>query len=316
MKFKQISLTIGTVLFTILAGCSLPDNNFLPAITATSEPTATTIPETLSPHIATSTQIPQPTLAPTLTSEEAIQTFTNFVEMDGDCNLPCWLGVIPGQTDFDEATSNLSKYSGFAYSEFTSQRAFILMYFPNFENAIHDSGTGVTSGDNGKVSQILVYAVVKPDISGNVNYAHPEFQKMWRRFFIPEIFTRYGAPEKIFLDTTLIAADPATSFPFVLWVVYPQEGFLIRYQGLNAKNGDNIRICPIQSRIEIKIWDAEKSNYEEFIDGDRALGLSTSLGTQPIETVTNFDIKSFYQMFKGGQLDTCFETPASLWPPN
>lgn len=314
MKFKQISVTIGTVLFTIVAGCGLLDNNVPQVITVTSELTTTTMPETLSPSVTTPTQIPQPTLAPTLTSEEAIETFINFVGMDSNCNLPCWLGIIPGQTDFDEAASNLSKYSGFAYSEFTSQKAFILMYFPNFENAIHDSGTGVTPGDNRRVSQILVYAVVKPDSSGNVNYAHPEFQKMWRRFFIPEIFTRYGAPEKIFLDTTLIAADPATSYPFVLWIVYPQQGFLIRYQGNNTKIGDKIRICPMQSRIEIKIWDVEKSNYEQFLRGDEAGGIS--LGPQPIEDVTGFDIESFYQTFKEGQLDTCFETPASLWPPN
>ncbi len=131
---------------------------------------------------------------------------------------------------------------------------------------------------------------------------------------MPGIFTRYGAPEKIFLDTTLISADPATNYPYVIWMVYPQQGFLIRYQGNNVKIEDSIRICPMQSKIEIRIWDVGKSSYEEFMKDDRALGISTSLGPQPIESVTDFDIESFYETFKAGQLDTCFETPASIWP--
>ena len=70
----------------------------------------------------------------------------------------------------------------------------------------------------------------------------------------------------------------------------------------------------MQTRIELKIWDIKTSGYEEFIEGDRALGTSTSLGLQSIETVTDFDIESFYETFKGGQLDSCFETPVSIWP--
>jgi hypothetical protein len=70
----------------------------------------------------------------------------------------------------------------------------------------------------------------------------------------------------------------------------------------------------MQSRIEIKIWDVEESSYEEFIKDDGALASPFSLGPQPIENVTDFDLQSFYKMFKDGEIDTCFETPSSIWP--
>ena len=89
----------------------------------------------------------------------------------------------------------------------------------------------------------------------------------------------------------------------------------LRSEGIRVQlNGDNLEICPMQSRIEIKIWDVLQSSYEEFIKDDRASGITTSLGPQRIESVTDFSNNSFYEMFKSGNITTCFETPLAIWP--
>lgn len=294
MKSKYILSTIIISVSLVLAGCGLQGNVSTPSATVQSTPTLTPF--------------------STLSEQESFETFASLIEKDGGCNLPCWLGIIPGQTNFDDVVNNFSQFSSISYTEFSSERAFIQVYFPNFETAIHSTATGVTHASDGEVSRIWVYAGVDPKASGNITYSNPSFQKLWQRYFVPGIFITHGPPEKIFLDTTLVTGDPATSYPFALWIVYPQQGFLIRYDGDNIKTGENIRICPMQSRIEITIWDVEKSNYEEFMKNAEAGGIS--LGPQPIESVTGFDIESFYETFRGGQLDTCFETPASIWPPN
>jgi hypothetical protein len=259
-------------------------------------------------------QPPLLTPIPTLRPEEALETFADLIEKNDECDLPCWLGIIPGQTDSGEVVNKFSEFSAIANTNYSSEWASTRIFLPNFEAATHDIATNVAFAENGKVAQILVAASSYLDKNGPLDYNNPEFQRLLQRYFVPGIFMDYGQPENIFLDTTLIAADPAISFPYVIWVIYPQKGFLIRYQGNNIRVGNNISICPMQSRIEIRIWDVTRSVYEEFIKDDRALGISTSLGPQPIESVTDFDIGSFYEAYSSGRSDTCFETPASIWP--
>jgi len=314
MKHTFILNTILMVVFAFLAGCGMQTTVTEQPVTspvASNIPTliSTTVLPTMSP-----TRTPTITPVPTLSQQIAIETFVNLIEKDTECTLPCWLGVIPGQTKFDEVNTLLSRFGAIAYSDFSSQWITFRVFFPDFETAIHDVDTSIASGGDGMVSRILIHAVAYQDKNGPRDYNNPEFQRMWQRFFVSEIFRRYGMPEEIFLDTTRITADPAGSYPFVLWIIYPQQGFLMRYQGSNIKIRDDIQICPMQSKIEIKIWNRENSNYEEFMQDDRALGVSTSLGPQPIESVTDFTVESFYETFRSSQLNTCFETPASIWP--
>lgn len=318
MKKRYTLRAILLLASVILTTCGLQENTVpISVITVTQASPIANASATEMPSI-TKQPTPSPSLMPfpTLPPEEALETFIDLIDKSGDCNLPCWLGVTPGQTEFEDVENIFSEFTAIAATEFSPQWAFIKVHFPNFRTAKHSTSTEVNPAEDGKVWRILVNATAYQNINGPLDYTNPEFQKLWRRYFVPGIFTIHGPPEKIFLDTTLISADAATSYPFVLWVVYPQQGFLIRYQGNNVKAGSNIRICPMQSRIEIKIWDVNRSGYEEFTKGDRALGISTSLGPQPIESVTDYDVESFYETFKSGQVDTCFETSASIWPPN
>ena len=316
MRFIYIFRTIlifGSGL--ILMSCILQNNaTQQPVILLTPSPlgnTPTSVSAT-SPLAEQPTQISTLTPFPTLSSEDALETFVNLIESDEECNLPCWLGVTPGQTEFDEVENIFSQFSAIASTKFSSQSAYIRVFLPDFETATHDIATEVSPGENGKVSHVLVRASTYHDKNGPLDFNNSEFQRLLQREFVSAIFTTHGPPERIFLDTTRLSADPATNYPFVLWIIYPQKGLLIRYAGYNAQVGENIRICPMQSRIEIKIWDSKELGYEEFMKNDEAGGIS--LGPQAIESVTDFDIQSFYETFKGGEIDTCFETPTSIWP--
>lgn len=318
MKSMHILRTIIFSVGVLLASCvSQFDTEQSPVATVPFSPLAIgpTLESATPPPTNESARTPTRITIPTLSEMEGIESFTYLIEEDV-CELPCWLGVVPGQTDFTDVENNFSRFNAIAYTNISSQWSVIRVFFPNFESATFDIDTSVAFADDGRVSRILVAASTYKDKISNPDFNNPDFQRLLQRYFLSEVFVRHGIPEKIFLDTTQIAADTSGPYPFVIWVVYPQQGFLLRYQGLNSDIGANIRICPMQSRIEIKIWDREKSNYEEFIKDDRALGISTSLGPQPIEVVTEFDIESFVERFKNGDTNTCFDTPSSIWPPN
>lgn len=308
-----VSLLLASLM---LAKCGLRDNTV-------SMPVATVAQASLSAntHVTkTSSVAKQPTesaqLTPnsTLPPDEAFRSFTGWIEKNEKCKLPCWLGIVPGQTDFSDVVYKFSQFSAIAHTDFTVKWASIRVFFPNLETAKYSINTDVYPATDGVVSWTWVYAVAYQNRNGPRDYNNPEFQKLWQRYFVPGVFTEHGPPKKIFLDTTQIVADTEGPYPFFLWIVYPQQGFLIRYQGLNSKINESIRICPMQSSIEIRIWDTEKASDEEFMQGDRAMAGSFLLGPQPIESVTDFDIQSFYKTFTSAQSDTCFETPASIWP--
>ncbi len=314
MKSIYINFAIFILAFLALTGCGLQNDTTQPPVAILTTSPLLNTPTLMPPPTDRPTQTPTLTPMPTLSEQDALETFINLIEKDSECNLPCWLGVTPGQTKFEEVENIFSQFGTIAYTDFSSQRAFLRVFFPNFETARHDVTTIVIPAENGEISRILVDAAAYQEISGPIDYNNPEFQRLWQRYLLSGIFARYGTPEKIFLDTTRIVFDTEGPYPFVLWIVYPQQGFLIRYQGVNSKIGANIRICPMQSRIEIKTWDAEESSYEEFIKDDSALASPFSLGPQPIEEVTDFSIESFYEKFRSGVVNTCFETPASIWP--
>lgn len=264
------------------------------------------------PAIVVPTNTFIPTSISTLSLESAYKSLSNLIEDESQCSLPCWLDITPGSVSFNKAKDIFSKYTGIARTDFSRKWINMLTLFPSRDAPISALSTTIYPYSNKEISHIIVNIRTV----GNVSYTNQLYQDFWKRYFLPTIFKSYGSPEKIFLDTTRMAVDPTLQYPFVLWVVYPKHGFMLRYDGFNEKVGENLRICPLQSNITIKIWDIDIFNYEEFLRNESALAKPLSLGPQPLDAVTNLDIESFYKMFKDGGLSTCFDTREVLWTRN
>lgn len=282
----------------------------------TTTPTKIT-PDATSTSTATAAPTKEATITalPTYSSEIAAEQFTMWFNQDKNCKLPCIIGITPGETSFADAANIISQYGINTYITIEGKEISTTTYFPNFENEIHRVDLSFYKSSEGVISRIRILGGVKPQ-NGNANYEEPQYQRFWHRFFIPEILNTYGNPQFIYLDTTLQSAHLETSYPFALWLVYPQYGFYLRYEGWNSKNKDIIVICPNQSEIEIRIWDKKYFDHDFFLKDDSVLAKPFALGPQPIETVTSFTKDTFIEKFRTSNVDTCFETPAANWPPN
>ena len=306
-KYNFQTCLLGIML--ILVSCSVPQG-LSTTLGATSDVEHTLEPATpaiSSQPTSTATSVLEATLLPTLGVEAAYQELTNLIQEDPNCASPCWLGIVPGRTNFHDVENIFSQFSAIALIELSARWAYMKVIYPTyyFTTLVHPTTSG-------QIDYIVVET--SPDLEANAQglYTDPVFRKAWQNYYLPELFSKHGAPEEVYLDTTLTAADPASSYPFVLWVIYPKEGFLVRYEGYNLKSGEDITVCPLQSKIKIILWNPETSTYEEFLENDMAMG--TSLGPQPIESVTDFSTDAFYEMFKTAHFDTCFDTPISSWP--
>jgi hypothetical protein len=316
----RTSLLLFLVL-VMLAGCTqenFPDRTPSPPAKATQPEITPTIQVSATPTIrssptSTRTFIPTMTPLPTLPADVATETIVGLIQPGEQCALPCFLGITPGESAFDDIYNRFSQFSEIGYIELSSNQLSFSDWFSldvNFPT--YTLVTQVHRASGGKVAYFSTSVQMSLVRDEKWVYDDPTYVKLWHPYFLPGILSNYGRPGQIFLDTTRLSGDPSNVFPFVIWVVYPEHGFLIRYEGDNTKVGDNIRICPLLSDIKIISWRSETTSYERYIEGDMAMG--TSLGPQPIEEVTDFDIDSFYNRYKDAQAGTCFNTPASLWP--
>ncbi len=99
---------------TVPTGINLPTATIKPVtITATRQSTATRI-------AITATLIPSP--MPTLSLEEKEIVTSELYKTNGNCELPCWWGIVPGETEWQTAklllNSVATELSTSAESEF------------------------------------------------------------------------------------------------------------------------------------------------------------------------------------------------------
>lgn len=262
-----------------------------PALT----PTCTATPSTVTSH-------------PTLTVKEEQAFVKEMLVTNGDCELPCWWGITPRQTTWQEVKERLGLY----YGPGISRPGGIHLYEVNYGDLIYPSpppyGYHVHiefTVQNGKVRSIGVGCSIVRDTT-------PErFPIDWYRYSLDQVLTRHGAPSQIMLE--FWPNPPGPYYPYSLFVFYDQLGILIRYGG-SAIPGEPFRMCPELVEIEhLNLWlqsPGEGPALLELANLDRA-ELAQLL---TLEEATGMDIQTFYETFKKAGAAVCLESPAAVWP--
>ena len=99
------SFVLGLLFLTIFSGCGVSSNNNLINTTPTM---STEVTLTFASHgMPTSTKTILPTLEPT----QAILLVEDLLVNNAGCKLPCWWGIIPGTTEWNEAKQFLQTFA-------------------------------------------------------------------------------------------------------------------------------------------------------------------------------------------------------------
>ena len=219
------------VTLTMIPTISNPIWTFTPSSTSslpTRKPTGTV------PSWPTRTPLPSPTITwtpiATLRADEALNILLGYYEDNGGCELPCWWGIIPGQTSWQEARAKLSplgqEYGPFIqkgiprydYSWPVPEEIAVTPNFPYFE-----SGLWVK---NGLVSVISL----------NSHFIQRDFD-----YSLANLLKIFGVPEEIWVK---IVTDTQYEPLYEIDLFYPAKGLLLNATG-NAKiNESTISICP------------------------------------------------------------------------
>jgi len=267
-----------------------------------------TTPVTTSEHLAPISKLtekakPTPTInvevtktATAMSVQDKQRLLTQIFETNGGCQLPCYWGIVPGETSWDYASQFLSAL-GRIYGPGGAGK--VASYGPVFEDIEGDLGE--------MIPEFWVRDGVVVAIMTNTGWVQQDFD-----YNLAGLLVGFGIPEEIWVRP--IAKTQGQPYYYLaLW--YPSKGILVDMQGNATKNGDFLSICPqdIFSRVSfpprLVLWNPkEQVSFRHFdlslIDND--LGLLTEeyelLSKLSIDKLTNED---FFEIYKKAETETC-----------
>lgn len=315
---------------TVVSQAEMPTNTLLPASTSSLPPTVTLTPPLTSTPPPTATRTPTRTPGPTATatptweplptlptpSQTAKRLVQELFETNRGCLLPCWWGITPGQTSWEEARLFLEQFAEVDPYESVDQNkpkfsVGILVPVPDeiYRKLFPDETEVPPYFYISHLYNVEEGVVVSMDVSTRyyLGYAYR----------LSAFLQTYGPPDEIWLST-YSTEYPIGVLPFLVALFYPEQGILVNYFPEANFVGDEVHACQLdRPPTSLGLW-ASEQKVMNYIEAARFFGLNPGepgILHMPIEEATEMDVQTFYETFKAPGSGVCLETPKELWPP-
>lgn len=311
MKIRTSIILFGLV-FLIMSGCAdiEPPSHTIAATSTEEQKNATKTPEP-SPIPTNTIAFPPTPFIPTPSDEQVNELFNAL--QDKRCLPPCYLGITPGKTRFEEANYKLLNIGArialhpphYAYED-------EIMYKYNYVVRHYLPEGYVSQGIGVFVYKGYVFRM-DVDLGSSINGL---LLKYWDKYTIPSLLAQYGIPDAVFVSPY----DELSS----VWLLYSKNGVFIENASLSEEKDI---VCPdIQednsSGIDMILFAPEFNDWlvaSSKLDAGINLALEVQKeGINPyidvdIETVLGITPKQFYEQMMTDSY-TCFrrvshETP-------
>ena len=319
MRNRKNTLKLELLVFIIfISSCVQPTGSattsVLPTFTAgNASPTVTSV--------TTETPSPVLTVIPTLSVDDARERLLELLADNGDCELPCLWGIMPGKSTYQEAQTIFVPLSALStLTSFTPEGGAIFPIYTDGDLLLN-TNAGFNAdplSDNQIVSMVQFQArgLKKLDDVAIDVFDSSFFKQHLGYYMLPNVLAQHGEPTAVMLST--MAKLSSTNVPggFKILLLYPDQGILVNYTMQMQIEGENIKGCPSNSHVELRLYPSGQG--DSFFNRLEPSGwLQIIQNTyKPIDDATSMSKEDFYQIFSQ-PTDECILTPASLWPvPN
>ena len=290
--------------------------------TFTIDPTSTETPKPTD----TSTHSPTNTLQHSLTPIPTISSYHEMIDLisitgDDDCKLPCWAGITPGVTSWEEALNiihsidHLIKVSldeGIENSP-TGTENLISLYF--YSDSPYESVRIMGSIGAQTIDGLMIVDSIRTVID---NYApsqgyYPSVGlHLPDRLTLKEFLRDYGLTDLVYLGTELGGPE----FPNVgigIFLAYPDHHLLIEYHRSAKVIGDYMFACEPESLVVLNIIDNKESLLsKESISEDPHIGHEYFYRLDTFQNVVDIPIDVYFDDFINSESD-CLTFPIDAW---
>jgi hypothetical protein len=313
--FLQFVLLI--IMCFFLVGCApkyQQEDTLIPISTSTELATLIITPIGTPTFIATPIMV-EATPVHTMTSEEQKDFVKEFLSNSGDCKLPCWWNITPGQTWVD-AEKTIQSFGGA-----------LVPVFPGYDPETTVYGTSI--GLNNLIPGANIYIEEKEGlvyawhISSDWERVNPEeFGYFWKNYSAQKIIKAYGMPDRI-----LLHGRSTNSFyygrNYELWLFYDELGFSILYEPLIPEyfsSAPFFRICSetdaligIEFNMQVSSNPLPLDRFDQTLEEVR---LGTEIGKsfmiRPLQEATGMNDEELYEAFMQ-EKDPCLAIPSDIW---
>ena len=304
---RTYSLLFLLILISIGYGCSSPNTGVSTLVTPSVETAPSKITEAQQPS-KTPSQIPtkvietliptiSPTVIPTVVGNDPGEIAANLFLYNNGCLYPCWGGIVPGRTKWEDVKEYLSTFA----SEIKS-----FEIFPSIEEGstsyLVEGPIPVALEPSGKFGALI--DVDREGIVRFINYS-ADFSSIGRD--ISYFLATYGVPDEVLIWTS---GRTLNSYQegYRLLLNYPSQGILMEYYA-ELPMEETIDICPADLIGFLNIW---LWNPEEQLSFDDLYEFVSFGGRKQdykrLEKISELDTNEFFQLYENSNnLDVCFE---------
>lgn len=261
------------------------------------QPTSTPLPAATATPTAVPT--PTPTSLQTLTAEQMGTEVIELFNLGGSCQPPCWAGITPGRTTWDEAWQTLGRFKEVLdiWDYPGGKAGYLVLPVP--------TPVGSQKITTGGQMTVTIYAV--DDIVQQIELSDPA---VFPDYTLPALLRRYGPPAEVLISTT--NQPDSTIIPFHLILYYPQHGLMATYLDLTEVKDAKLMGCFHYSPgPELRFYaPQEGAAFEQMYT---MLTTGSADEYKLLQEVTSLDIPEFTEQLKDAEYP-CVETSAKYWP--
>ena len=277
--------TAPSTTITVVSPAVYPRSTYTP----TPRPTVPTI----APPPFPTPALPTVTPPPTLTAEEQRALVRELMQTNGGCELPCWWGIVPGQSDWQGVRERFRGY-GLRGNDY-----FVFMFMR--PGQVYDSKIKIKFTVRDEVVESI-------EVSGQwLSSTSEYFAQDWQRYSLDNVLNRYGQPSQV-LIALLVGAE---SSGYDLFLLYDHLGIAINYGGsatIIQVEPLLIRACPQHDEVSgITLWLQSPQQGTPLLQ--RTLTPDEMSYFRSLEEVTGMSVETFYETFKNPESEVCLEGP-------
>lgn len=271
---------------------------FLWGCVASSTPVEATITQTISSG-QTVTNTPELIRKsyPTLSNDIANKKLQELLINNANCRLPCWWGITPRKTTWEEARTFLATFTQIIGEP---------ILLP--DGSIYITAQLPIQKELGTLDHTY-------KIKNNIVVGVDAYVFDWSPFlYLSNVLNEYGSPDGIFITT--YRYDENGRRPYIVYVIYENFGVLLMYSGGNVENvGDKVQNCfeNLYSPF-VYIWSVDDEPLTVNQVKDKYFSSESMPYPISLEQATGMSINTFYETFKKPSSANCLVTPAELWP--
>ncbi len=324
MRSQKIIPWLSLILMMLLgAGCASSNREAStpPGTAALPTGTATLIP-TFTPTVTDT-----PVAIPTLPAEVAYSRLFDLLGDNGDCRLPCFLGITPGASSHQDALNVMAPFSGISdSSDFSGSGGSIVSIYTEGDfdlitNLHFSSDHDVVRRMSFEVQELRKVTTPYGQTGYESIFDSPFLGDRAKRYMLPQVLSEQGIPADVVVSTykTRIShggdgGEIAGGFDIFLF--YPDRGLFVHYTTQMQPVGAFIRGCPAIAWVEMEMYPAGRpDSFPGFFAGSRWSSLwpvPDNPYYKPLEKAASMSVEQFYETFRR-RTNACLETPADLW---